>query len=76
MNGRWKSGPSFLKKSKEEWPRESADLIGDDPERKKMKIIGDGSPRTPFYQHTQAGKGLHESRLTSLRFVHSMTVSR
>ena len=48
MNGRWKSGPSFLKKGKHEWPRESADPIGDDPERKKTKVIGAGSPRTPL----------------------------
>ena len=43
MNGRCKSGPSFLKKGKHEWSRKSADPIGDDPERKKTKVIAAGS---------------------------------
>ena len=50
-----------MEKGKHEWPRESANPIGDDPERKKTNVIGAGSLRTPLLDPSahsrQAGKG-------------------
>ena len=77
INGRWKSGPSFLKKSKGEWPRESGDPIGDDPERKKTKVIGAVSLRTPLLEPSAHSSWKRLTRITAynLRFVHNMKAS-
>lgn len=78
MNGRWKHGPPFLKKNKDEWPIESTEPIEDDPERKKTKVIGAVSLKTLLFDPTAYSSWTRLTRITAytLRFLNNMKASR
>lgn len=40
FNGRWKTGPEFLKKPPEDWPKDPNPSIVEDPERKGSRFLG------------------------------------
>ena len=43
MHGRWFQGPEFLQTPESEWPKETLEIIQDDLEKKKPKIVGNVS---------------------------------
>ena len=78
VGGRWKNGPQFLKRPKEEWPIKPAyQAIAEDAEKRKTKLVAPVSGQKPPIDPSRFSSWQKLTRVTAyaLRFVHNIKIS-
>ena len=78
VNGRWKNGPQFLKRPKEEWPIKLAyQAIAEDAEKRKTKLVAPISSQKLPIDPSRFSSWQKLTRVTAyaLRFVHNIKIS-
>ena len=77
INGRWKTGPEFLKRPPEEWPNDENPCIEEDPERKRTRFLGLFADVPPVMDATRYSSWQRLARITAyvLRLVHNLKVA-
>ena len=76
INGRWKTGPDFLKMLPEVWPSNPIPCIKEHPERKRSRFLGVLARVPPVMDAKRFSSWRKLARVTAwlLRFVHNVKV--
>ena len=74
IHGRWETGPDFLKKPPEDWPKDPNPPVIEDPERKASRFLGLVSKVQPIVDSSNFSSWTRLTRVTAyiLRFIYNV----